>query len=267
MSFLLQPRWIVGHVLVVALVVLFVRLGFWQLDRHGQHLDRNARIEARMQEPVRPLDEALREAGWREGSESVASDEAAVDDEALLYRRVEAAGRFDPEHEILLRNRSFQGRPGWHVLTPFVLDGGEAAILVDRGWVPQPFDSPPVEDASPPSGRVELQGVLLPEQDPPSGALAGLAARDPEEGVLERVFYVDVERLAAQVPYDLMPAFLLVTQSAPEAPGDLPVPPEPPRTEPAPHLGYALQWFAFAAIGVVGYALLLRHRWREERSP
>ena len=32
---LLTPRWIAGHLLALALIVLFVNLGFWQLSRFG----------------------------------------------------------------------------------------------------------------------------------------------------------------------------------------------------------------------------------------
>ena len=269
MSLLRQPKWIAGHLLAAALVLLFVWLGFWQLDRHAQHVARNELLEARLaQEPV-PLQELL------DGTGAGASE---GDERRLAFRRVTVTGRFAPEVELLLRNRAYQGRPGWHVLTPLVLGDpangdGEAngagdppAILVDRGWVPQPLDTPPVVDAAPPAGEVRLQGVLVPEQDPATGPLAGLAPSDPEEGVLQRAFLVDVERISQQLPYDLLPAYLVVTDMEPAPARDLPVPPEPPAPGAAPHLAYAVQWFIFAAIGIIGYALLLRRRLQEQRA-
>ena len=263
MSLFRQPKWIAGHLLAAVLVLLFIRLGFWQLDRHAQHVARNELLEARLaQDPV-PLRDLLPDAGV-----AVAGDGGGE----FAFRRVTATGRFAPEDELLLRNRAFQGRPGWHVLTPLVLadpasdDPDPVAILVDRGWVPQNLDTPPVADAAPPTGEVQLQGVLVPEQDPATGPMANLAPSDPEEGVLQRAFLVDVERLAPQLPYDLLPAYLVATRVEPARTLDLPVAPEAPAPEAAPHLAYAVQWFIFAAIGIIGYALLLRRRLQEQRA-
>lgn len=290
MSLLWQPRWIVGHVLVLAIVVSFVRLGFWQLDRHAEHVAENERLSERLAEPVVSLQalladhgflsEPILERGVLAGATSAAAasesepngaasaDRSAADAaarEALAFRRVRVTGRFEPSDEILLRNQTLQGRPGWHVLTPLVvsdagLDGADLAVIVDRGWVPQGLDQPPVSEATPPAGPVELEGILIPERDPPAGPLAGLAARNPETGTLERTFIVDVERLAGQIDAALAPVYLVPTSQVPAQEGDLPVPPEPPAPGPASHLGYAVQWFVFASIGVIGYTFLLRQR-------
>ena len=44
------------------------------------------------------------------------------------------------------------------------------------------------------------------------------------------------------------------------------MPEPPPELTDGPHLDYALQWFAFATIAVVGYAVLLRREVRDERT-
>lgn len=268
-----QPRWIAGHVLVLAVVISFVRLGFWQLDRHDQHVERNERIAERLGEPPLELLALLAEvAPTTDPLPLVASGDAPpwIGDvtAALAYRRVTVSGRWDTTNEVLLRSQVYRGQPGWHVLTPLVLDAADtdAAVIVDRGWVPQELDEPPVAEAAPQDGLVRLEGVLLPEGDPPSGALSSLAARNPTEGSLDRTFIVDVERLAPQMPYALVPAYLISTDPAATGGGDLPVPPAAPASESASHLAYAVQWFIFALIGIVGYALLLRQRLREANA-
>src|SRR5690606_1234437 len=55
--FLLRPLWLLSHLLVLALVVTMVNLGFWQLDRLDQRRDRNAVIEARQELPSVPVGE------------------------------------------------------------------------------------------------------------------------------------------------------------------------------------------------------------------
>jgi surfeit locus 1 family protein len=241
---LLSPRWLVGHLLALGLIVLFLTFGQWQLRRFEQRLAENALIAERMSAKPERLQELLsRHAG---------------EPEALDFLRTLVEGVYAPEFELLLRSRGRGGEPGWHVLTPLVLAGGEA-VLVDRGWVPYALDEPPVAEASPPTGQVRIEGLSRLEQDPPVGALAALAPRDPPDGDLEAVYYVDVDRLAAQLPFELLPVFVELAAQEPPTGSRLPLPPLPPELSRGSHLSYALQWFSFAVIGIVGYGVLL---WR-----
>jgi surfeit locus 1 family protein len=245
---LLTPKWLLGHLLALGLVVLFVNFGLWQLDRLDQRLERNAQIAARLAAESRPL-AALREEFGEEPGD-------------LAFRRATAEGRYEQANEILLRSRSRDGAAGWHVLTPLITESGRA-LLVDRGWVPYSLDDPPIEEAAPPAGTVSVEGLVRAEQDPPEGWLARFAPRDRSEGPLRNAYYVDVERLAPQLPYPLEPVYLELSRQQPAAEARYPLPPEPPELERGTHLSYALQWFSFALIGAVGYVLLL---WRTARE-
>ncbi len=80
------------------------------------------------------------------------------------------------------------------------------------------------------------------------------------EGVLEVVSRVDIDRLAQQLPGEVAPVWVQALE-ADDATQDLPVAvPEPDFTDSGPHLLYAIQWFAFAIIGVVGFFFLIRGR-------
>lgn len=253
-SVLLRPRWIAGHLLALVLVVAFVNFGFWQLRRLEAVRARNATIVERTALPPVALDDAL----------------AGVTPEAFPeYRSVQAGGVFDPAHEVLLRGRSLGGQPGFHVVTPLLLPTGDAAaparaVLVERGWVPYELDVVPVEPALPPEGSVFVVGELRAPQRPPTDAWAALAPRDPPEGALTQTFYVDVARLQPQMPYALVPAWIALRAMTPASAGDLPKPLPEHDLDEGPHLGYAIQWFGFALVGVVGYALLLRATVRRE---
>lgn len=242
---LLSPKWVFGHLLALALVVAFVNFGFWQLRRLEQARERNAVVTARSaMEPLSP------------GAALARGDD-------LDFLPVVATGTYDPQDEVLLRGRSLDGQPGYHVLTPLVLDATAGALagralLVERGWVPYDMDRVPVEAALPPAGSVTVRGELHAPQTPPTGALAGLAARDPAEGELTQTFYVDVERLQPQIAHELLPAYLTLRSQTPPTAGALPRPLPEPVFDEGPHLGYAIQWFAFAVVGVVGYFFLLR---------
>lgn len=254
MKKLLTPRWLLGHLLALGLVVLFVNFGFWQLRRLAQRETYNTLLESRLTADPQPFGELIGEYS------STASEEAEAS-ASVLYRRASATGRFDTANEILLRSRAYDGSPGYHVLTPLRFSGGRA-LLVDRGWVPFALDDPPISEAAPPDAPVRVTGILKPAEVPPAGGgfldRLGLIQKDPAEGKLEAAFFVNPARLERQLPYALEPVFLELASQTPAQTGQLPVPPPPPDISSGPHLSYAFQWFSFALIGVVGYAVLLR---------
>jgi len=259
---LTTPKWLFGHVLVLAVVVAFTQFGFWQLRRHAERAALNEVTVARASaEPV-GLDEALADAA----AEAAAGVAPAL---ALRDRRVRVAGWFEPEDEVLRRPVSRNGLPGYHVVTPLRLDGDPEGrrLWVERGWVPDSFDRVPVAEAAPPAGRVEVVGWLRATTAPPTGWVAAIAPRDPPTGRLTTVAYLDPERLADQVDGPLVPAVLWLESlegAAPPATAEAwPAPPEPYEVTSGPHLGYAIQWFAFVLVTVVGYAALLRRVVRE----
>ncbi len=248
--FWLRPKWVVGHLLVVVLVVAFVNLGFWQLRRLDEKRAVNAAIEARSSLPVRPV-------------EDVVDSPAGFDDvDGLVYRRARAVGTYDANASVLVRSRSLEGRPGFHVLTPLLTHDG-AALVVNRGFAP--FTTDPAEALAatrPPPGEVEVTGVLLATQE-----REGIGPTDPPEGVLQEISRVDLARLQAQYGTDLYPLYLQLSAQVPAPAGALPIVLPDPEQNEGNHLSYAVQWFVFAAVGAVGWPLLLRNTAGERRRP
>ncbi len=230
--YLLTGKRLIATLLVLTGAVALCGLGLWQLDRHAQRAALNARIIAGLAQSPVPL-------------------ETVNDLQSLDYRPVTVRGVFDPTHEVLLRNRSLNGVTGYHVITPLRLSGRNEAVLVDRGWIPLTEASPEARRRfAPASVEVLVTGIARqPEtfaggpKDPP------LTSERPR---LDAWFRVDVARIQEQTPYPLLPVFIEV-QPFPDAPFTLPQPVPPPEPEQGPHLGYAIQWFAFAIILVVGY--------------
>lgn len=244
-SSLVRPRWLLAHVLIVAVAATFVSLGLWQLRRLDEVRGENALLEARLADAPVPLADVAAATG----------DPDAVD--ALVYRRVEATGTYRPEEEVLQRTRAHRGQNGYHVLTPLDLGDG-TGVLVRRGWVPYELDEPPVAEAAPPAGEVTVTGYLEASEPQPD-----FGQRDPDEGTLPRVFRADTARLDRQVEGALLPVVLHLEEQSPPQTGRLPIPAERPDFDEANHLSYALQWFSFAAIAVVGYGFVVRTRLRE----
>lgn len=228
-------RWWLAHLLVISVCALFVNFGFWQLRRLEERRLQNSVWQARLAAVPLPIDELLIGAG--------------ADLESLEYRPAEVRGTFAPDHEVLVRSQVWNETAGFHVITPLVLGDGRA-ILVNRGWVPLEMDEVPIP-AGPAEGEVDLIGTIRLSQ---TGGSVG--PTDPSTGKLTRVARVDIDRIAPQLPWPVIPVYLVARESGARG---LPIAVSPPDlTDQGPHLAYAVQWFAFALIGAVGYLLLLR---------
>jgi cytochrome oxidase assembly protein ShyY1 len=235
-----------AKLIAVALLVAVtcIALGIWQVARLHQKQQFNAAVRAGLAEPPAPV-------------EAVLSD--GVDPDTVRYRRVEATGTYDTDHGFVLYGRTQDSQAGNHLLTPLLLSDGRA-ILVDRGWVPLEVDEPGAPEAAPPSGAVDVEGVLFSSE----GDLPGVAdAGGPAETTLSRL---DLGTIQAQLPYPIEPSYLLLQRQRPTQPGELPAPSPLPELSEGPHLSYAIQWFTFAVIAVAGCVVLALRDGREPRT-
>jgi len=233
-------RTIVLTAVTVVIVLTCIRLGFWQLDRLRGRKAANAGIAAAQAAAPRPLPVLL--AG-------------TSDPTSLRFRSTLATGIYDPAHEVLLYGRSsVEGEPGDQVLTPLRMADG-TGLVVDRGWIPLDQGVPVTGGAAAPTGTVTVAGVLF----PPDAVAVPSGTPSP----VQRITKVDLGQIGAQLPYPIVPVYLLLQTQRPPQVGALPeLPPLPPLTD-GPHLSYALQWFSFATIAIVGYVVLLRRDRRD----
>jgi len=208
---LTRPAALLSHGIVLLVVALLVALGQWQLERLSEVLTTNALLEERAQSAPVDLVDLV---------ELV--EDGTLDLAELEFRRVMVTGVFRAEEEVLQRNRTQRGFSGLDVLTPLDIGGGRT-VLVRRGWVPTSMSTPPVLDAPPPSGVVSVSGILERSVAPPS-----FGARDAEEGVLERVFHPDTQRLDRQMSGTLLPVVLRMDALPGATAVTLPAAPETP---------------------------------------
>ncbi len=201
--------------------VVCVRLGGWQLARLRQRLARNAVTSAALARP--PIE--LR---------------PSTPLDSLTGRRVYAHGVYDYAHQQLWRPRSFEEELGVDLVTPLRLADGRA-VLVDRGFVPSP-DAYHVDEGA--------------YREPDSADVVGLALAAPR-GPGD----IDPKVFRATVPYPVLSVIVQVLpiDGAPPLPGVPERWPAPALTN-GPHLSYAIQWFSFAVIIVVGSFALLRRK-------
>jgi surfeit locus 1 family protein len=159
---------------------------------------------------------------------------------------------------VLRSQKSASGVDGVHLLTPLRIAGSDAAVIVDRGWLPSSQRGDAL--AAYAVGReVTLEGVARAPQSRPDSPLAPRDLPLPGESRIAAWVRVDVAALQAQVDAPLLPLYV---EQLPDGGATLPRPRDPAALDEGPHLSYALQWFAFAAMLAVVYAALMRQELR-----
>lgn len=202
----------------------------WQFQRGIDRHDKNSQIAEHIQLSETKLEQAIGD---------VTSNE---------WRTVKVSGTFEPTHQILLRNRYFEGQYGFEVLTRFTSVDGKS-FWVDRGWVKAGASAitPPVL-TDVPLGRVDIQGRLRLDSSLPQGAFFAMPASkngglirklNAQSGLASENFYID---LISGSDKSLTPA----------------VPAQLPELSDGPHMAYAVQWLFFAGLIVYGRLLIRR---------
>lgn len=214
----------------VALALLaapvFIWAGFWQLRRLEERRARNRTLASRLAEPEVAF-EQLRD--------------------STSFRRATIAGIPDYENEIIFTGRSRNGSPGVYILTPVRRAGNDTAVIVIRGWVYAP-DAASADLARWREHRTAFRGFVA--------TLAVKSASQPSGRKLRALTVQGVRKL---LPYPAAAQYMVLEDSisSDSVPARIPV----PALDDGPHLSYAIQWFSFATIAIVGAgAVVLRAR-------
>lgn len=208
---------------LLALALLFARLGWWQLERKTE---KQLLFEQFGNGPLLSIEQAL--------------------ERGEIFARVEAYGRYDPSRHVLLDNKILKGRAGVHVLTPFTLGNG-TRILVNRGWLPLPPDRRSLPEVDTDDSIRTISGIL---SKPSTG---GPRIGEPDVLVMDRwpqlITYLDLDSVSAAMDKSLEPWLL---QLEPEDESGF----EGRQWQaavmgPEVHGAYALQWFSLAAAAFI----------------
>jgi surfeit locus 1 family protein len=220
--------------MALILIALCLWAGQWQYHRGIDRHERNTEIKEQITKQVVSLN---------------AIPDLAIDPESSQWRLVRAIGEFDESQEILLRNRYFEGKYGFEVLTLFRTISGEK-FWVDRGWVQAGATAlTKPEIVSVPVGQLEIEGRIRLDSSLPRGAFFAISSDG--EGIVSKLnaqsqletesYYIDL--LGGSLP-----------QLTPVAPAQL------PELSDGPHMAYALQWVFFAGLILYGRILIRRTR-------
>ncbi|MDX1709547.1 MAG: SURF1 family protein [Rhodovibrionaceae bacterium] len=222
-------------VLAAAGILVLVGLGTWQLERREWKEELISRLQARSEAPP------------------VALDAAAANPDAAEFRRMRLTGRYLHDRTLYLSSKTYEGRIGFHVVTPLdVADG--PVVLVNRGWTPPDNKDPESRPDSIVEGEVSVDGLVR---------LGGWRGSDwfrpdnqPEQGVW---LYMDLPEMAqAKGLEDALTDFYVVA-AANQHPGRFPIGGQSQVRLRNQHLQYAMTWYALA-LGLLGVWLAFSFR-------
>ena len=208
--------------LSLAVIGLFIALGFWQLSRAQQKTAVLKEFQARAELGPFSAKDLRTPKDWR-------------------FYQVKLNGHFDDAHTILLDNKTFNGKVGYEVYTPFIAQGMDTTILVDRGFIPLGVSRdalPAVPKTA--KGKATIQGML---NTPPLYVSFGEMRDNGKTAWPLRVEYIKLSTLSKLLDTNLYPYVLSIN---PESPSALQVKWQIVNVDPNKHMGYAVQWFALA---------------------
>ena len=217
-------------VALLCLLPLLISLGIWQLNRAEE---KKALLEL--------------EAGRKQNKTLQLTYIAEDDVEALRYREVKVSGEYDYKHQFLIDNQVVAGKPGYFVMTPFILSGATKAVLVNRGWVPLNLDRSVIPDVAFATATEVIKGTI---NNFPSVGYKLQGAEIPTDGWPSVVQLVDTSVLEKKLGYPLFG--FQVQLNADEANGyGREWKTRGAIITPEKHFAYALQWFGLAVTLVI----------------
>ncbi|MFT5221168.1 MAG: surfeit locus 1 family protein [Planctomycetota bacterium] len=211
-------------------VTLFVGLGLWQLQRADLKQGIEEKFAARLAEDYQRFD----------------VDDASAD---IEYKKLIIKGRFDNNHHLLIDNKINGGKPGYQVLTPFLLVDSDRIMLVNRGWVALGESRQVLPEIVSALQSDQVYGIAsLPDTDGYRLGKVSLVDNWPQV-----IPYIDMPALQAQFSEQLLPVVLWMS---PEQPDSYHRAWDPVWSDPEKSRAYAVQWFSFAFIACVLFVLL-----------
>ncbi len=237
---LLGIKWLPITLLVVIAAMVCVGLGIWQLDRLAQRRVFNVHVLAMqaLQPLILPAQDDLT---------------------SMEYRAVKVSGTYDFANQIAIRDQFYDNQYGYHLVTPLQLADGES-ILIDRGWIPsagnssssdwRKYDQP---------GEVILNGVIRLSQTTPNFGGVPDPTLTPGQPRLDFWVYANLDRIHEQMPYPIYPVYIQLDPDPSRTNPPIPYQPVLDLSE-GPHQSYAIQWFSFATLLIIGYPFYINRQ-------
>lgn len=229
------PKWYFV-LMTLCLCALFIRLGYWQLQRAAEKENLQAMFSERLHLLPLSLDQLLKN-----------SDK--------LYYPVKVTGHYDNAHTILLDNKIYAHQIGYEVLTPLIIDQNKNVLLVNRGWVSATVNRNVLPSIPDMMGEQTLLGYVY--VMPKKSFTLGRTLENDKTWPL-RMQVLDIPLLENKLQQTFYPFVLLL---APDKKLGFVRDWKPVAMPAQKHIGYAVQWFSFAVVlAIIFIALNIRKK-------
>lgn len=159
----------------------------------------------------------------------------------IEFQKLIIRGHYDTGRTLLIDNQLYRGQAGYHVLTPFILNGGDKIVLVNRGWVALGVSREQLPSIEVPVVDWSIRGIVsIPDTN--SFRMGEVSLGDKWPQVIP---FLDIDAMQAQFNKRLLPIIIWLD---PEQAGHYQRHWNPVWLDPKKSRAYAWQWFAFAAI-------------------
>ena len=235
LALLRTPRWLGFTIVGIVAIIAFGALSLWQWHRAEDKQRERTLIEASLSDA--PVDVSV-----------ISADDLT----AGHWIPATATGRFDNDHQVLVRKRPQNGTNGMWVMTPLLTDQGQG-MWVLRGWVAaggSAMQTPQVPQA--PSGQVTVTGLVHVWESAVADDNVGLPPGQVAAAAAETLPELDGE---------VIPAILQAS-----TPGDGLVAVPVPQVDEGRNISYAIQWLLFAVIVVAGWFYFLRREAKQDQE-
>lgn len=238
-GFLRSRRWVGYFSLLLVFSIACVWLGNWQFERRAQARAEIARIDANYDAAPIPLTEAI-------------PDTASFDIDANKWQMVLLRGQYEGDI-FLARNRPGPNGVGSNLIQAFRNDDG-SVIFIDRGWVAVAATEE-VTAGLPAAPRGEaIVSARLRASEPV------ITGRTSAGNSVASINVPELAQLSGVSGPVYTAAFGQVVKEVPS--GESGVLATRPARDEGPHLSYALQWYIFIIIAVLGVGYGARQEYR-----
>lgn len=222
-----EPKlWTVA--ITIISVVIFIELGKWQLSRAEEKNVQYEQLEQYAKQPAVTLPDTL------------------VKLKDFQYREVEVIGEYQPEYTIYLDNKTYQGRAGYHVVTPLKISNSALHVVINRGWIATGNDRAVLPHVAEIRGELKVTGIAA------SPEIKTLSLSDE---VIESQVWgnFNLQRYQEVTGLTMQPLMLLLRNE--EKDGLIR---DWGKTDSgaSKNIGYAVQWFSLAVTAVIIFIVL-----------
>jgi surfeit locus 1 family protein len=236
---------LIPTLMAIPAFLALIALGVWQLQRLEWKETLIDRLQTRAEAPPESL-----------------PPRGELPIEEWEFRRVTVTGHFLHEHEFHLLNRSLNGNPGVHVLTPLRRTDVTSAppVLINSGWVPLEGKDKTLREEGLVQGEVTVEGIVRFQRPMTWIQSAVLPEHEPQNNMW---YAIDRDRMAEESGLEL--AEFYIVDGNTDVPGTYPVGKQWTLDIRNDHLQYAITWFLMA--GALAVIFVLYHRQAGRNDP